>query len=107
MSIKKILTAAAAALSIGAAVAPSAADAAPFHGYGYFHSYYGPRHERAMRVVDHRVVFDTLRFHRIRYVGNPYFVRGHYVVRSYDRFGRVVFVEVNPYTGRFIGFVRP
>jgi hypothetical protein len=51
-------------------------------------------------------VFDTLRFHRIRYFGNPYFVRGHYVVRSHDRFGRVTFVEVNPYTGAFIGFIR-
>ena len=58
------------------------------------------------RVVEHRIVFDTLRMHRVRYVGNPYFVRGHYVVRSYDRFGRVTFVEVNPYTGRFIGFIR-
>ena len=102
MQIKKILTAAAAALAFGLAAAP-AADAAPFHGW----------HDRGRverfdrRFVEHRVVFDTLRMHRIRYVGNPYFMRGHYVVRSYDRFGRVVFVEVNPYTGRYIGFIRP
>jgi hypothetical protein len=101
MQIKKFLTAAAAALTLGLVAAP-AADAAPFHGW----------HDRGRveridrRIVEHRVVFDTLRFHRIRYVGTPFFVRGHYVVRSYDRFGRVVFVEVNPYTGRYIGFIR-
>jgi hypothetical protein len=100
MQIKKILTAAAAAITLGLVAAP--ADAAPFrapHDRG--------RIERIdRRVVEHRVVFDTLRIHRIRYVGNPYFVRGHYVVRSFDRFGHVTFVEVNPYTGRFIGFIR-
>lgn len=105
MSIKKILTAAAAALTLG--LAANAAEAAPhgYHGGGF--GYHGPRHEReVLRVVDHRVVFNTLRMHRIRYVGNPYFSHGRYVVRSYDRFGRVVFVQVNPYTGKFIGFVR-
>src|ERR1700749_3827771 len=101
MQIKKILTAAAAALTLGLIAAP-AADAAPFHGW----------HDRGRveridrRIVEHRVVFDTLLVHRIRYVGTPYFVRGHYVVRSFDRFGRVNFVEVNPYTGRLIGFIR-
>ncbi len=101
MQIKKILTAAAGALTLGLAAAP-AADAAPFHGM----------HDRGRveridrRIVEHRIVFNTLRANRIRYVGNPYFVRGHYVVRSHDRFGRVTFVEVNPYTGRFIGFIR-
>jgi len=101
MQIKKILTAAAAALAFAVVAAP-AADAAPFHGF----------HDRGRverfdrRVVEHRVVFNTLRMHRVRYVGNPYFVRGHYVVRSYDRFGRITFVEVNPYTGGFIGFIR-
>ena len=39
-------------------------------------------------------------------VGDPYFYRGHYVVRSYNRFGHVVFVEINPYTGGFIGEIR-
>lgn len=101
MSIKKILTAAAAALTLGfAANAAQAAPHGPYHG-GF--GYHGPRHER---FVDHRVVFDTLRMHRIHYVGAPFFMHGRYVVRSYDRFGRVVFVQVNPYTGRFMGFVR-
>jgi hypothetical protein len=104
MQIKKILTAAAAALTLGLAFAP-AADAAPFHGGFGFHD--RGRVERIdRRIVEHRVVFDTLRVRHIRYAGNPYFVRGHYVVRSFDRFGHVTFVEVNPYTGRFIGFIR-
>ena len=58
------------------------------------------------RIVEHRVVFDTLRARHIRYAGEPFFLRGHYVVRSYDRFGHVIFVEINPYTGGYIGFVR-
>jgi len=33
-------------------------------------------------------------------------VRGHYVVRSYDRFGRVAFIEIDPYTGGVIGTIR-
>ena len=39
-------------------------------------------------------------------IGDPYFVRGHYVVRTVNRFGRTVFVEVNPYTGAFLGEFR-
>ena len=36
----------------------------------------------------------------------PIFVHGHYVVKSFNRFGRVVFVEVDPYTGAFMGEFR-
>ncbi len=103
MNIKTMLSAAATALvlTVGGV---SAADAAPFHG-GFYHD--RGRVERVdRRIVDHRVVFDTLRTRHIRYVGTPYFVRGHYVVRSFDRFGHVTFVEVNPYSGAFIGFIR-
>jgi len=100
MQIKKLLTVAAAAITLGLAAAPAAQADVWIHA-----GYRGPAMERRV-VVDHRVVFDTLRFHRIRYVGNPYFVRGHYVVRSFDRFGHVTFVEVNPYTGAYVGFIR-
>ena len=104
MQIKKILTAAAAAtvLSLGAM---STADAAPFHGFGY-HNDRGRVERIDRRIVEHRVVFNQLRGRHIRFTGNPYFVRGHYVVRSFDRFNRVTFVEVNPYTGQIIGFIR-
>ncbi|HEY4941666.1 MAG TPA: hypothetical protein VII56_09560 [Rhizomicrobium sp.] len=101
MNIKKILTAAGAATVLSLA-GVSAADAAPFHdGFGYH-----PLRHEIRRVVDHRIVFDSMRARHMRYMGEPYFLRGHYVVRSFDRFGRVAFVEVDPYTGRIIGFIR-
>lgn len=57
--------------------------------------------------IGHDRVFINLRNHGYaRFVGNPYFYQGRYVVRSYNRAGRVVFVEVNPYTGGFIGEIR-
>jgi hypothetical protein len=107
MSIKKILTAAATATVLSLA-GLSAADAAPFHGgFGYQDGRgHDGRGREVRRVVEHRVVFNTLRARHIRFTGNPYFVRGHYVVRSFDRLGRVTFVEVNPYTGAIIGFIR-
>ena len=104
MTIKKILTAAAAATVLSLA-GLSAADAAPFHGFGY-HNDRGRVERIDRRIVEHRVVFNQLRGRHIRFTGNPYFVRGHYVVRSFDRFNKVTFVEVNPYTGQIIGFIR-
>ena len=52
--------------------------------------------------VDRIRINDTLRFHRYRMIGEPYFVHGRYVVRTHDRFGRIVFVQVDPYSGAFI-----
>lgn len=101
MKIKTILKAAVAAavLTLGGA---AAADAAPFHGgFGYH-----PTRPEIRRIVDHRIVFRAMQARHMRYVGNPYFYRDRYVVRTYDRFGRVAFVQINPYTGAIIGFVR-
>jgi hypothetical protein len=107
MNFKKILMAAATAtvLAVGAA---GSVDAAPIYVTHGMHDHWNDRRVVTTRrvVVEHRVVFDTLRIHRVRFVGNPHFVRGHYVVRSYDRFGRAAFVEVNPYTGAYIGAIR-
>lgn len=70
------------------------------------------RHDRYWRdgyhgFVDRDRVFVTLRAHHFtRFVGDPYWFHDRYVVKTYDRFGRVVFVEINPYTGDFIGVVR-
>ncbi|MDE1940129.1 MAG: hypothetical protein KGI68_13995 [Alphaproteobacteria bacterium] len=70
------------------------------------------RHDRYWRdgyhgYVDTGIVYRNLRAHHYyRWDGAPYWVNGRYVVRSYDRFGHVVFVEVNPYTGGFIGVLR-
>jgi hypothetical protein len=52
-------------------------------------------------------VFFTLRNHGYaRFIGDPYFYNGRYVVKTYNRRGKVVFVEINPYTGGFIGEIR-
>ncbi len=53
------------------------------------------------------VYYRTLRAHGYtRWDGAPYWYQGRYVVRSYDRFGRPAFIEMNPYTGGFVGVVR-
>jgi hypothetical protein len=71
------------------------------------HDRYWQPEYREGRYVDRDRVFVTLRAHHYnRFIGDPYWYQGRYVVRSYDRFGHVVFVEVNPYTGGFIGVVR-
>jgi len=52
-------------------------------------------------------VFGELRRHQfMRFDGAPYWFQGRYVVKSFDRQGRRVFVEINPYTGIYIGVVR-
>ena len=56
--------------------------------------------------VNRAQVYRTLRANRFIGVGNPHFLRGQYVVRSHDRFGRVVLVRIDPWTGRFMGTVR-
>ena len=124
MNFKKILTAAAAAAVLSAAGA-TAASADPYdHGYGYrdrdfdrdhdngrhegwYHNGWRDRDDwRGHRYVDRDRIYWNLRYRHIRFYGDPFFYRGHYVVRSFDPYGRVVFVEVNPYTGGFVGFIR-
>jgi hypothetical protein len=95
-NIKTLVAAASMAVAMAAGV--SGAAAAPWDHYPAI------RHDRPL-VVRERV-FDALRFHHYRGIGAPLFVRGHYVVRSYDRFGHIVFVEVDPHTGAFIGEFR-
>jgi hypothetical protein len=98
-NIKTLLAAA----TMAVAMAAGAAEAAPWdhqpmaRGWDY-------REHRPLAMRER--VFDTLRFHHYRAVAAPFFMRGHYVVRSFDRFGRAVFVEVDPYTGAFIGEFR-
>lgn len=109
-SIKTILTAA----SLAVLAAAGSASAAPWdnhrpvdtnrfaHGAGhdpYFNRVHQP-------IVVRERVYDALRLHHYRGVADPFFVRGHYVVKSFNRFGRVVFVEVDPYTGAFLGEIR-
>ena len=104
-STKNILAAASLAVLSVAGIGTAAAQ--PWNHHGWRERAY-ERHERFERraYVDQMRVAQSLRFHRYRMIGDPYFVHGRYVVRSYDRFGRTVFVQVNPYSGAFVGEVR-
>src|ERR1700749_353225 len=100
-NIKTILTAA----SLAVLTAAGSASAAPWdhrpleQTCPYFNRVHQP-------IVVRERVFDALRLHHYRGVADPIFVHGHYVVKSFNRFGRVVFVEVDPYTGAFLGEFR-
>jgi hypothetical protein len=102
----KILLAAAALALTGLA---GSANAAPWdHRFDDRFDHRGPvvRHEIHRPYVERVRIYDTLRFRHYRGIGDPTFVRGHYVVRTINPFGRTVFVEVNPYTGAFVGEFR-
>ena len=68
--------------------------------------YWRPEFREHSYIDRDRVFMELRRHHYNRFVGDPYWYQGRYVVRSYDRFGHVVFVEVNPYTGGFVGVIR-
>ena len=64
------------------------------------------RQDLHRRIVDRDRVWVTLRAHHLRSLGDPYFVRGHYVVKVAGRFGHTQFIEIDPYTGAFLGEFR-
>ena len=114
MNAKKTLLAIA-ALAALTATGLGSASAQPRHSDRYGRDVRVERHvvirddfrrPIARPYVDRAQVYRTLRMHRFTGLGNPYFLRGQYVVRSHDRFGRVVLVRIDPWTGRFIGTVR-
>jgi hypothetical protein len=98
---------AAASLAVLSAAGIGSATAQSWDRYGDHHRGW-VRHER----FEHRAYVDrmrldrALRFHSYRMIGDPYFVHGRYVVRTHDRFGRIIFVQVDPYSGAFIREVR-
>ncbi len=93
---------AAASLAVLSAAGISGAAAAPWEVRHDRHELrHGPRVDRRAHVDRIRIA-DALRLHRYRVIGDPYFVHGRYVVRTHDRFGRVVFVQVDPYSGAFV-----
>jgi len=114
-NMKTIL--AAASLAVLSAFGIGSASAQPWDRYGDHHrgwDRYGDHHRGWVRHerFEHRAFVDrmqlrhALRFHNFRMTGDPFFDRGRYVVRTHDRFGRTVFVQVDPYSGRFIRVVR-
>jgi hypothetical protein len=52
------------------------------------------------------VIKETNVFSTKSILGEPNFVHNRYVVGTHDRFGRAVFVQVDPYYGAFIREVR-
>lgn len=102
-SMKNILAAASLAVLSAAGITTAAAQPWDHHGWRAYE-----RHERfEYRATVGRVrLAQALRFHRYRMIGEPYFVHDRYVVRTHDRFGRIVFVQVDPYSGAFMGEVR-
>ncbi len=121
MNIKKTLLTAAAAATLLVAGAASAdsyrpdrdRDGRPDNGWAERHDrdgYNDNRHyDRHMdrrdyrRYVDHYRVYDIVRSHHYRYIGEPYFYRGVYVIRCYGPYGRIVLVRIDPYSGAWGG----
>ena len=99
-STKTILTAA--SLAVLSAAGLGGAAAAPWDQHRF------ERHARLEHraFVDRVRLAEVLRLHRYRVIGEPYFVHDRYVVRTHDRFGHIVFVQVDPYSGAFVREVR-
>ena len=102
VNIKTLL--AAASMTVAMAAGASCANAAPWDRQADHNmDRHAPMHRD---FVVHERVAEVLRAHHYRLVADPVFIHGHYVVKSFNRFGRVVFVEIDPYTGAFIGEFR-
>lgn len=119
MTIKKILTAAAtvAVLSVAGAASASADSWYGHDGYYDNRGDYGDNYRGGYERdgdhdngwhrgwYNHDRWHDGGRFHHAHYYGRPFWYHGRYVVRSYDDFGRVSFVEVGPH-GSVSGYFR-
>ena len=94
----------AASLAILTAVGIGSASAQPWdrghRGDRHFNDH--GRYDRHHGYVNRMHVHRSLRNHRLSVISEPFFMRGRYVVRAHDRFGRLVLVQVDPYSGRFI-----
>src|ERR1041385_3959924 len=55
------------------------------------------------RFIGRDRVVEIVRARNIRFVGTPYMYRGNYVLRCYDRFGRLAYCRIHPRTGAFLG----
>ena len=98
-NIKTLLAAASMAVAMAAGV--SGANAQPWDRHvDRPMDRHAPMHRN---FVVHERVVDVLRAHHYRFIADPVFIHGHYVVKSSDRFGHILFVEIDPYTGAFIG----
>ncbi len=96
---------AAASLAVLTAVGLGSASAQPWdrdhRGDRHYNGNHG-RYDRHHGYVNRMHIHRTLRHQRFSVISEPFFLRGRYVVRTHDRFGRMVLVQVDPYSGRFI-----
>ena len=104
---------AAAALAVITAAGTVGASAAPVDRHAARVDHRIDRHAaRIDHRIHHRRYVDRARLNRVllarhyRVIGDPYFLGDRYVVRTHDRFGRVVLVRIDPWTGAFRGVVR-
>ena len=68
--------------------------------------YWRRNYGRRSYVGRDRVFGELRRRHYTRFVGDPYWYQGRYVVRTYDGRGRIIMVEVDPYTAGFLGVIQ-
>jgi hypothetical protein len=92
---------AAAALAVSTAAGLGGAVAAPWE-----HPAPRVRHE-IMRNRDERMrAYESLRLRQYRDIGTPVAAHGRLIVRARNRFGRLVFVEMDPATFAITGEFR-
>ncbi len=72
-------------------------------GRGDHNRYWRPGWQQGRYVDQDRFYVELRRHGYNRWSGTPYWYQGRYGIRSYDHRGRAVFVEVNPYSGGFVG----
>jgi hypothetical protein len=61
---------------------------------------------RDRTFVDDEIVLRGLkRHHYTQFEGRPFWFHGRYLVKSFDRRGNVIMIEVNPYTGAYVGIL--
>jgi len=97
MKLKQLIAGAIAAIAIGLTGAAEAKTVIVEKGNKTVIMKQEPRYIKRERV------FEVVRARKIRYIGQPYMYRGYYVLRCYDRLGRIAYCRVNPRTGAFLG----
>lgn len=96
---------AAASLAVLTAVGLGSASAAPWDHRGYDRHDRFDRHDRYDRhhgYAGRGHIYRALRPHHFTVISDPFFLHGRYVVRTHDRFGRPMLVQVDPWSGAFV-----
>jgi hypothetical protein len=103
MRLKQILSGAIAAAALLVAGAADAGTVIIEKKHKTIVEHHVPVGRMAPRYIGHDRVIEVVRGRHIRFVGRPYFYRGYYVLRCYDRVGRLAYCKIHPRTGAFLG----